>query len=178
MSSPAVLPPTSEFKSPEVHDVLRNQRRQHVIEMLQSAGGQVQAGELATEIAEAETGQSPPPDNIRQSVHVALHQTHLPKLDELDIVTYDEETKTVDLLERGEDMAVYMESVERYGISWSEYYLGVSLLGLLSIIAAEVGVPVVAPIGSLPLAVAAFILIVGSALYQTVVQQSSIFHRL
>lgn len=178
MSPPAAIPVTSEFRSPEVHEVLRNERRQHVIEILRAAGDRMEARELANDIAEAETGQSPPPDNIRQSVHVALHQTHLPKLDDLEIVAYDTRSKTVELLERGEDMAVYMESVEKYGIAWSEYYLGVSLGGLLSIVAAEMGVPVVASIGSVTLAIAALIVIVGSALYQTVIRQSSIVHRL
>lgn len=178
MSPPAAIPATSEFKSPEIHDVLRNERRQHVLDILHAAGDRMEARELATQIAEAESGESPPPDNIRQSVHVALHQTHLPKLAELGIISYDTQSKSVGLLERGEDVAVYMESVEQYGIAWSELYMGVSLVGLLSIVAAEMGVPVLASIGSLYLAIGAFLVIVGSALYQTLSQRSSIVHRL
>lgn len=178
MSSPGAIPATAEFKSPEIHDVLRNERRQHVIEILQAAGDRMEARELATQIAEAEAGESPPPANIRQSVHVALHQTHLPKLDELGIVAYDTQSKHVDLLERGEDMAVYMESVGQYAITWGELYLGVSVVGLLSIVAAEVGVPGLASIGSLPLAIGAFIAIVSAAIYQTVTSRRSILHRL
>ena len=167
-----------DLEAVEIHEVLSNERRQLILQFLRDAGGLLTARELSEQIAEVETGESPPPRNIRQSAYVSLHQTHLPKLDELDIIEYDQSAKTVELNERAEQVSVYMETVPKYGISWSEFYLGVSVLGLLFILAAEVGVPLLAGVGSLALAAATFVLIAGSALYQTYDQGSSIIHRL
>lgn len=168
----------SDLESVEIHDVLSNERRQLILQFLQEAGGHSTARDLAERIAEIETGQSPPPKNIRQSAYVALHQTHLPKLDELGIVEYDEDGKTVELTDRANQVRVYMETVPKYGLSWSEYYVVVAALGLLLIVAAEVGVPIIVDIGSLALAVGILLLIVASAIYQTLSQRSSLIHRL
>ena len=74
----------SQLAPVEIHDVLSNERRQKVLELLRDNGhdGSMTARELSERIAEHETGESPPPRNIRQSAYVSLHQTHLPKLDE------------------------------------------------------------------------------------------------
>jgi DNA-binding transcriptional ArsR family regulator len=167
-----------ELRAVEIHDVLSNERRQLILKFLRDGGGLLTARELSERIAEVETGETPPPRNIRQSAYVSLHQTHLPKLDELDIVDYDQSAKTVELNDRAREVSVYMETVPKYGISWSEYYVAVSVLGLLLIIAGEIGVPVLASIGSLALASATFVLILASATYQTYSQQSSVLHRL
>jgi len=167
-----------ELKAVEIHDVLSNERRQLILTFLREAGGVLSARELSERIAEVETGESPPPRNIRQSAYVSLHQTHLPKLDELGIVDYDQSAKTVRLNDRAKQVSVYMETVPKYGISWSEYYLAVSVLGLLLVAAAEFGVPLLVDVGAVGLAVAVFGLVLLSAAYQTVTQQSSLFHRL
>jgi hypothetical protein len=167
-----------DLEAVEIHDVLSNERRQLILEFLRDAGGILTARELSEKIAEVETGESPPPRNIRQSAYVSLHQTHLPKLNELDIVEYDQSAKTVELNERAEQVSVYMERVPKYGLSWAEYYLAVSVLGLLLIVAGEGGVPVLAGVGSLTFAAATFALIIASAVYQTYSQQSSVLHRL
>jgi DNA-binding transcriptional ArsR family regulator len=167
-----------ELKAVEIHDVLSNERRQLILKFLRDAGGLLSARELSELIAEAETGESPPPRNIRQSAYVSLHQTHLPKLDELGIVDYDQSAKTVQLNDRAKQVSIYMETVPRYGISWSEYYVAMSFIGLLLVVAAQVGVPFIAGIGSLSLATGVLVIILGSAAYQTYAQGSSIFHRL
>jgi hypothetical protein len=178
MNARAALGATAEFRSTEIHSLLSNERRQHVIEFLRMAGGTISTGELAQRIAVAETGESPPPRNIVKSVDVALHQTHLPKLDDAELVAYHTDSMTVELLERGEEVGVYMETVKRPAIAWSEYYLGLSVLGLLAIIAAEVGVLGLAAVGSLWLAMATFAAVLVSAGYHTVRQGTSIIHRL
>lgn len=168
----------SDLEAVEIHDVLSNERRQLILQFLRDGGGLLTARELSERIAEVETGESPPPRNIRQSAYVSLHQTHLPKLDELGIVEYDQSSKSVQLNERAEQVNVYMETVPKYGLAWSEYYLGVSILGLLLIIAGEIGVPGLAGMESLWLAIGTFVLVLASAIYQTVAQQSSLLHRL
>lgn len=162
----------------DLHDVLSNERRQYILEVLYHRGRSVSVGDLSERIAEIETEESPPPQNIRQSVYVSIHQTHLPKLDDLGIVNYDAESKAVELNQLGEQVYVYTESVPKYGLSSSEYYLGLSILGFLLIIAGEVGVPVLADIGSVTLAAATFVLLLVSAAYDLAIHHSSILHRL
>lgn len=162
----------------DIHDVLSNQRRRLVLSLLNDAGGKLEARQLAKAIAEAESDQSPPPQNIQQSAYVTLHQTHLPKLDELGIINYDKDNQIVERQERANEVSIYMETVPKYGLSWSEVYIGISALGLLFIIGGDIGVPILVDIGSLSLASATLGVTILVALYQTVTQRTSIIHRL
>nr|WP_231554302.1 hypothetical protein [Halobellus rufus] len=134
--------------------------------------------DLAERIGAVEAGESPPPRNVRQSVYVSLHQTHLPKLDDLGIVEYDPDAKTVTIADNAGDVAVYMEVVPQYGISWAEYYLGLGLLGGLSLLAIAVGVPVLRTLPPAAVGGGLSVLLVASAAYQLVDQESSLVHRL
>ncbi|WP_136688273.1 DUF7344 domain-containing protein [Halorhabdus amylolytica] len=125
----------------EVHDVLRNDRRRRVLEYLKQHIDPVPLRRLAERIASRETGSSPPPTNIRQSVYNSLHQTHLPKLDSLGIVQYDRDRKRVRLRERAREIEPYMNVVTGLGISWSTYYRTVGVFGLFAIVGAETGLP-------------------------------------
>jgi hypothetical protein len=162
----------------EIHDVLRNSRRRRVIERLRGGSGEESVADLAELIATAESEESPPPRNVRQSVYVSLHQTHLPKLDELGIVAYDSDEKRVAVADGANEVAVYMEVVPKYGISWAEYYLGVGLFGLLSVVGHAVGVPVLSAQNPALVAGGVFAVVVASAAYQLLDQRSSLVHRL
>ena len=124
--------PGEELDEGEIHEVLRNDRRRLALEALRDSGGEESVRELSERIAAHETGEEPPPKKKRQSVYVSLHQTHLPKLDELEVVEYDPEERDVSLGDRVEEIEVYMEVVPEYGLSFGEFYLGLALLGLLT----------------------------------------------
>ncbi|MFB6250898.1 MAG: hypothetical protein ABEI27_04300 [Halobellus sp.] len=162
----------------EIHDVLRNDRRRLVLERLRSVDGNETVSDLSEHIGGIEADESPPPRNVRQSVYVSLHQTHLPKLDDLSIVEYDPDAKTVSLDDNADDVAVYMEVVPRYGLSWAEYYLGLGILGILSLSASILGAPLLQSFA--PGAIGLFVsgLLVASASYQLLEQRSSLVHRL
>ena len=121
-----------ELDEGEIHEMLRNNRRRLTLEALREGGGEESVRELSERIAAHETGEDPPPKKKRQSVYVSLHQTHLPKLDELEVVEYDPEERDVLLGDRVEEIEVYMEVVPEYGLSFGEFYLGLALLGLLT----------------------------------------------
>lgn len=170
--------PPSELASEDIHGVLSNKRRRYVIELLQENGGEMTARELSERIATAETGEDPPPRNKRQSAYVSLLQTHLPKLDDLDIVTYDSDSKQVTLEDSVDQVSIYLETVPKYGISWSELYMGLAILGFLTTVGADFGVPVLSVAPSL-LWSTLFLGGIGvAALYQIYQQESSIIHRL
>lgn len=150
----------------DIHDVLRNERRRRTIEHLRTEPGTVTLRELSEAIAEAETGQSPPPRNIRESVYNSLHQTHLPKLDSLGVVRYDSDRKHITIDGRARDVDLYMEVVTKYGITWGEYYRGLGVLALCTVVAVEVGVPLLVDVGAL-LVASTFLAVIGaSILYQ------------
>lgn len=167
-----------DLETEEIHDVLRNQRRRLVLDILQAEGEPVSVRELSERIGAIEAEQNPPPRNVRQSVYVSLLQTHLPKLDELDIVDYQSEGRTVSVGDGLREVAVYLETVPKYGLSRSEYYAAVSLLGALTMVAAELGTPLVADLAPATWAYAFFAVIFASGVYHTYVQGSSIVQRL
>ncbi|MFC7044116.1 hypothetical protein ACFQH6_00675 [Halobacteriaceae archaeon GCM10025711] len=138
--------------------------------------GELSAGELAERIASLETGETPPPRNARQSAYVSLHQTHLPKLDELGIVDYDSNSKVVTPL-RVQDVNIYMEVVPQFGLAWSEYSAGVALLGLLVVFAADIGTPLIAEMSPVLWAYFFLAFIALSGAYHTWAQESSVLHR-
>lgn len=131
----------------EVHEILRNSRRRQVIKQLSSRLGPVTLRELSERIAAEETGETPPPRKVRDSVYNSLHQTHLPKLDEMDVIVYDKDRKTIRLRERAKQVNRYMRMVTDYGVSWAQFYRTLGVVALVSVIAAQTGVPV---IGAMP----------------------------
>lgn len=131
---------TDRIEPQVVHEILRNSRRRAVIEELESRVEPVSLRELSERIAAAETGESPPPRNARQSVYNSLHQTHLPKLDDAGVIAYDPDRKTICLEEPARQVDLYMEVVTRYGITWTQYYRTLGVIALGSIVAANTGV--------------------------------------
>jgi hypothetical protein len=143
----------------DIHDVLRNERRRHTLELLRDNGETSSVRDLSEEVAALETGESPPPRNIRQSVYVSLHQTHLPKLDDLGIAVYDADAKRVTLTDRVGEVEAYMGrpagSDGESGRRSTRYVLVLSAVGLVAMVAVTLDSSVIAAIG-VPLAVLLF----------------------
>lgn len=169
--------PASPLSDEDIHDVLRNERRRRVIDILQSSNGAVSVRELSEEIGSIESERNPAPRNIKQSVYVSLLQTHLPKLDELGIVDYQAEGKMVNVDGSLKDVTVYMEKVPKYGLSNVEYYAALGLLGMLTLFAVEIGTPLLSMVQTLTWAYAFLGLIFLSGLYHTLRHGYSIVHR-
>jgi hypothetical protein len=162
----------------QIHDILRNDRRRLALRCLRESGGTLSVRDLSEEVATRETGESPAPRDKRRSVYVSLHQTHLPKLDDLGIVEYDTETKEVHLRDRAAEITTYMEVVPRYGITWAEYYLVLGILGFGTVLAASTGTPLLGAIGA-PIVAAGYLLILaGSAAYHVRSQDRRLFEGL
>lgn len=143
----------------EIHDVLRNERRRELISFLTRHDGYATIQELSEHIAALESGTEPPPRNVRQSVYVSLHQTHLPKLEALGVVDYDTDSKDVRLRDRATQIEGYMQPAN--GDGRPELYAGLGALGALLTIAATL-VDVDGGLAALPV----FIVIILVASYQ------------
>lgn len=157
-----------------IFEILSSERRRLAIQFLRDSEDDIEVNDIAEYIAEQETGESPPPKDARKTVYVSLHQTHLPKMDDLDIVSYDTDTKEVSLDDSFRDVVVYMEVIPRSGlqISWSEYYLALGLIGLATLFAHTIDAPLISEIGIGTWGILYLLVISASALYQTVTRRT------
>ena len=129
---------TEGVSSTDVHEILRNERRRRAIMCLLDADGPVTVRALSEEIAEMETGESPPPCEARKSVYVTLHQNHLSKLEEADIVRFD--SNEVEVGDSIEEIKEYVTEGEDESSRLAEICAGLSLLGILAAAVAAFGV--------------------------------------
>ena len=146
----------TRFDENEVYDILRNERRRHVLRYLVDDGEASTIADIADHIAEIESGESPPPSDTRQSVYVSLHQTHLPKLDGLGVVEYDRDERTVRLLEGAEEVVRRLEGPTGPDATSLAWVLGVAVAGFVAAVGALLGAPDLAgPVGAAALGVVA-----------------------
>lgn len=150
----------------DVHEILRNSRRRQVIQQLSSRLGPVTLRELSELIASEETGETPPPRKVRDSVYNSLHQTHLPKLDEMDVIVYDRDRKTIRLRERAKQVDRYMRMVTDYGVSWAQVYRTLGVIALVGVVVSQVDAPVVGDVPVLLLASGFLALFAAATAYQ------------
>ena len=134
-----------EYKNPEkpklskseIFGLLQNDRRRNTIELLKTYGSQSPRF-ISEEIARLESGIEEPSSNIRKSIYVSLHQTHLPKMENMGILIYDRKTDEIKLTSAINDFDIYLETVKKGDISWGQYYMGLSiffLVGSMGIVA-------------------------------------------
>lgn len=121
----------------DIHQVLSNRRRQNTIQILRDSDNPVAVRDLAERIAIRESGHQPPPDNIQQSVYVSLNQTHLPKLEEIDVVGFDRDERIVWLGNKAQPIISFME-IENRNFSGVPYLL-ISIVGLFAVGTATIG---------------------------------------
>ncbi len=126
----------------DIHAILGNRRRRHALDHLRETPDTVAISDLADAVAEREAGESPPPEDLRQSVYNSLHQSHIPRLEGEGVIEYDRETNEIRLTESAREVEVYMEVFTRYGITWVEYY---RLLGTVSLLVLLLATMDVAP---------------------------------
>lgn len=129
----------SGLSDSELYDILANERRRIALGYLLNRDGTVQLADLADEVAAREVDESPAPAPVRQSVYTTLRKSHIPKLESHGIVSFDDESTTVTLEDGAFDVSV--EVVPRHELSWSEYYLAIGVLGLLTGGLSVLGVP-------------------------------------
>lgn len=150
----------------EIHQVLSNRRRQLTLQYLAQNGGSMEVRELSEEIASEFSSERPAPRDLRASVYSSLHQTHLPKLDELQVVDYGLDSNSVSLSERFDDVKLYMDIKTPYSITWTDVYFFLGVSSLLILLATEVGLPVISAPGSVVWIILFLALLVGTKLYR------------
>lgn len=148
-TAPTESPAADGLPQSTIHFVLSSDRRRDVLRYLERSGGRTSIRALSEYVATNETGVAPAPRKVRETVYVSLIQTHLPALADLGVIHYDRANREVVSLDASRDLRVYMEVVTRFGITWDEYYRYLGVLGLLTVVAIEVGVPGLAAVDPL-----------------------------
>lgn len=127
-----------QLSQDEVFEVLKSPRRRYALYYLRREGGQTDLSDLTEQVAawENETTTSALTTEQRKRVYISLYQTHLPKLDEANIVEYDRDAGIVRLGDRASDLNLYLGDVSREEFPWDRYYL--ALVGASSLLVAAV----------------------------------------
>lgn len=89
------LPRIVDLTETERHTLLRDERRRLVLDVLADRSATVDLSEVAAEVAAREDGCDADDDAAVQRIEVALHHTHLPKMEELGVLSYQPETHHV-----------------------------------------------------------------------------------
>lgn len=135
----------------QIFEILKNPRRRYVLRYLREVADEVTLGDLSEQIAawENEKEIQQVSSSERKRVYVGLYQVHLPKMDGMDIVSFDksraiiEPGPTIDLL-----YGYLNQHSHNKGHDWSKYYVGVTGATVVALLVAMLveaiaGVPAV-----------------------------------
>jgi DNA-binding transcriptional ArsR family regulator len=109
-------------------DLLSNARRRYVLCFLRERG-EASVRELSRYTAAWENDVEPTAVSSaqRKRVYTALHQTHLPRLDEYGIIEYDPDRGSVTPQRRLDLLEEYLQQPDDRQPNWHRYYLGIGL---------------------------------------------------
>ena len=132
-----------ELSEEEIFELLSNRRRRFVIHALKRAGKPLGVSELSTRVTAWERGVDPEDVQYedRRNVYSTLQRTHLPKLEEKNVVTVHDEENLVEPTDELEELDIYVEVLRSREIPWSLYYVGLAGLAVVLTAAVATGTP-------------------------------------
>lgn len=161
-----------ELSQDAIFDVLSSPRRRYVLYYLRRHGatdildltGEVAAWEYDTDVEELTSQQ-------RKRVYVSLYQTHIPKMDSLGIVDYDQDSGMVELTNQADEIDRYLTTGTTEGPPWQLFYLGLAVASvfLFAVVVTDWTVFALVPdyVAALVIAVGFGMLAVAHYLYQS-----------
>lgn len=123
----------------QTFEILKNSRRRETLRFLKANGGETTLSEVAEHIAalENDTTVRAITSAQRKRVYVGLYQCHLPKMDDTDVIEFDQNRGTIELGPNAAQLDPYLEGSERR--PWHKLYLSVAVLGGGLFVLSEVG---------------------------------------
>ncbi len=139
----------------QVFETLKNERRRTVLRYLDAHDGTVSLGDLAEKVAAIENDK--PVNQVtsreRKCAYVGLYQCHLPKMDDMDIVEYNQNRGRISVGPNAGQLERYLDYEEATERPWQLYYGAVSALGFtlvtLTALVTGAGLTAVASVASL-----------------------------
>jgi len=138
----------TEIPYDDCFDLLSNHRRRYALHYLQQQGEEATLGELADQVAawENDVETDAVSYDERKRVYTSLQQVHLPRMDDLDVVEFDDREGRVTIGAAAEHLDVYLEIVHGNDISWSSFYLGLVFVNAGLLTGVALGVPLLAAV--------------------------------
>ena len=95
-----------------VFEILRNERRRLVLHYLRDNDGEATLGQLAEHIAALENDTTVTALNAQQRkrVYVGLYQCHLPKMDDAEVIDFNQSRGTIELRDSAERLESYLDT--------------------------------------------------------------------
>jgi len=126
-----------------IFEILKNSRRREVLHYLRDRdpGERVSLGELAEHVAaiENDTTTDALTSSQRKRVYVGLYQCHLPKMDDMGVVDFNQDRGHVTLAAAADDLTEYLDRpATDDSVDWYRYYGAISLVGI-AILSLSVG---------------------------------------
>lgn len=125
-----------------VFETLSSQRRRYTLHYLKQRDGPVTIRALSEQLAAWENGIeiADVTPKERKRVYTALHQTHLPKMDSLGVVTYDRDRGTIELRNHVRAFDIYLDVVPADDLPWSQFYLALGAVFAALVTVGSLGV--------------------------------------
>ena len=117
-----------ELPLDQVFEILKNQRRREVLQYLRDSEDEVTLGEVAEHIAaiENDTTVDAISSSERKRVYVGLYQCHLPKMDDMNIVSFNQNRGRIELAENAAQLEPFIEEDSDESRAWYQYYAGIA----------------------------------------------------
>lgn len=116
-----------------VFGILKNRRRRLVLKHLVEESATSTLSDLAERIAAVENNKSENAlsSSERKRVYVCLYQCHLPKMDDADVIDFDDNRGSVELADNVNALTQYLdvEDDEEATRDWPSYYVTLSVVG-------------------------------------------------
>lgn len=139
-----------------VFEILKNERRRRVLSYLRDHDERVTLSDLAEHIAalENDTDVASITSSQRKRVYVGLYQCHLPKMDDMGVVDFNQNRGIIERGPNAEQLYEYIDSDGETTRDWPRYYLSLTAVGLV-----HTGIVLSGVVQSLLFAVAGFALV-------------------
>lgn len=117
MKSRAEQPSGESLLINDLFEVLAHNRRRILLAVLQGHDQPQAVADVVKEIAAYEQDapvDTLPPEDINQ-IHYHLHHVHIPKLEEYEFISYNDDRNTIALTERATHLQPYIERIAEAG---------------------------------------------------------------
>jgi len=141
-SAPATESETDPEELPldQVFEILKNKRRRTVLRYLDEHEEPVALGDLAEHVAadENDTPVAQISSRERKCAYVGLYQCHLPKMDDMDIIAFNQNRGLIETGPNAAQLKQYLEWSETSTRPWPLYYASTAGVGLVAVLATGV----------------------------------------
>lgn len=129
-------PTAMDLSQDQVFEVLKSPRRRYALYYLKQVGGRAELSDITEQVAAWEN--EIPVGNLsseqRKRVYISLYQTHMPKLDDSNVVEYDQSRGVVELGKNARELDVYLgEDIKT--VPWEWVYISLSIESIVLVAA-------------------------------------------